>query len=976
MSSTFPRRKTFTGAAVTAIVLAAWLGQCLAQEKAPSPTPPPAPAAPEGMLRFAFGPIKPRSLEGVATMRGGFTPVTVASDYAKDKGFGWVGAEGEVKTDWLELRGKLNARSRPGPNDLLNSWIAGGLPFQVDVPNGKYTVTTCMGDWGEYEFFPFGSFTLLYQGKEVFKSVHNRDNLDQWLYKHKYDDYERGEKLYDRYVKSRFDVVTQEVEAADGKITIQARQDAGPNQYTGAINYVVISPAAAKDDHARFLAGLEAMMRFAFDKRFPLMPVKEAYCDNVTDEEKAANFVVIRTDGQKIYPWQHASRQNHLNELHAYAAWGQFEAVDFAVIPLKNLASMTCTVSDLEGPAGAKIPASEIKVGYVKYWEWYNRDTRNVTIEPMLVMDRNVIPKLENRTTRQWWLTLHVPDKAAGGAYKGTVTVTAEGGTIKVPLTLDVVPVKLDGPGGVMLLNYSSPWEAIYYGDEAARWADIEKELVFQRDHGMNSVAWGARLPIKDDDVSNWEKTLDLYKKVGFDQPFYFASTMNMYGQFRNLLDPAQQDEYCNVLKKLDAVAKKKGVPVIYSLCDETTNDGREALAMLVAKFTREKIPDIKTIGDINGYRELMGSAPNLYAAGFNNGWGGSYGTNRQDHQLITRTIIDRVKSVGCEPWFVNGGVGRYPFGIFFWKMESIGVKGKCEWHYYCATSDPYNPFDSQELNAFGSLVFPSCIPTLLIEHSREGIDDLKYVRTLQRMVAEMSGKDAKPSPQTAARVQVAKEALDYWMDLMPDRMVTGRTPDGAVAAGSGADFPPARLDAFRKEIAWHICRLAGVKDCPAVYPPQTMLASWEQGESTGWTTKIQPVAEHATDGKQSGKMVFDKANSYFDAWGRMRVKDWRGYSSFRFDIFNAQDKEVDLLLVLRDQLASNVNAEASARKTVSIKLKSGANQIVVPLVGIADDGGKRPLDLSCMFNAYFALKDGAEGTTLFVDNMRLVEDQ
>ena len=31
-----------------------------------------------------------------------------------------------------------------------------------------------------------------------------------------------------------------------GKLTIQARQDAGPEQYTGTINYVVVTPAAQK----------------------------------------------------------------------------------------------------------------------------------------------------------------------------------------------------------------------------------------------------------------------------------------------------------------------------------------------------------------------------------------------------------------------------------------------------------------------------------------------------------------------------------------------------------------------------------------------------------------------------------------------------------------------------------------------------------------------------------------------------------
>ena len=59
---------------------------------------------------------------------------------------------------------------------------------------------------------------------------------------------------------------------------------------------------------------------------------------------------------------------------------------------------------------------------------------------------------------------------------------------------------------------------------------------------------------------------------------------MNMYGKFKNLLDPAQQEEYVNVIRKLDAAAKKKGLKVVYSLCDEGTNDGVEARSGLAVR--------------------------------------------------------------------------------------------------------------------------------------------------------------------------------------------------------------------------------------------------------------------------------------------------------------------------------------------------------------------------------------------------------
>lgn len=970
----FSWNRCFAAWAMTIVLaaVASWPCVGVAQEK--EATPAPVATAPEGMLRFDFGATKSRSLEGVAPVGAGFTPVSVASDYTKEKAFGWVGVSGETKTDWVEARGQLHSRQRPGPNDLLAGWITGGAPFAVDVPPGKYIVTTSLGDWGEYEFYPYGSYTLLYQGKEVFKQVRNRDNMDQWIYLHKYDDYEKGLNLFNRYVRSRFDVVTQEVDAADGKITIQTRRDAGPESYTGPLNYLIISPKAQEAAHQKYLGDLDALMQYSFDKKYPLAKVREAYCDGQTQEEKDAGFAVIRNPGQKVYPWTNGSYQNHVKDLKAYAAQGQFQPIDFAIVPFKAVGGVRCDCSDLQGPNGAAIPAGQIKVGYVKYWELATRRSRTggVSPEPYLVMDRNVIAKTEPQVTRQFWLTTHVPADAVGGTYQGTVTVSAEkGGTIKFPLVLEVLPIKLDAPGASMLLNYSFPWTELYFGDMQAWWVQIEKELAMQRDYGMNTTAMGCALPLGNDDVSEWEHFIDLYQKVGMDQPIYFAGTMNMYGKFKNLLDPKQQDEYCAVLKKLDAAAKKKNQKVIYSLCDETTNDGKEALAQLVAKFTHEKVPDIVTIGDINGYRELMLCAPYLNKAGFNNGWWGNFGTNRRNHWLMTRSVIERVAAAGCEPWFVNGGLGRYYFGAHFWKMEALGMKGKCEWHYYSATSDPYNPFDSQELNAFGSVVFPDCIPTLDLEQSRQGITDLRYARTLQGIVTEMAGNK---DPLVAARVRVAKEALDYWMDQLPDKKAaTLDTSDGTGNVVSD-ELPEARLEEFRKEMAYHICRLQNISS-PAIFPAQEMLASWEKDERTGWSEAIQSVADHATAGANSGKMVFDKKDTYFDSFGRLSNKDWRGFTSFRFDVFNPQDKNVKLVLSIRDQVSSNVSSEWSARKTITFDLKSGQNELAVPLLGIVDDGGKRPLDLSCIFQLVLTAPD-ATGSTLFIDNMRLMENQ
>ena len=74
------RNRWLAAGAVAMALLAFGVGasMVLAQEKE-APAGAPAAVAPDGMLRFAFGTTKSRSLEDVAPVSAGFTPVTVAS---------------------------------------------------------------------------------------------------------------------------------------------------------------------------------------------------------------------------------------------------------------------------------------------------------------------------------------------------------------------------------------------------------------------------------------------------------------------------------------------------------------------------------------------------------------------------------------------------------------------------------------------------------------------------------------------------------------------------------------------------------------------------------------------------------------------------------------------------------------------------------------------------------------------------------
>lgn len=189
-------------------------------------------------------------------------------------------------------------------------------------------------------------------------------------------------------------------------------------------------------------------------------------------------------------------------------------------------------------------------------------------------------------------------------------------------------------------------------------------------------------------------------------------------------------------------------IVLIYSVGDEFTNKGLKGVdyAGKLARFVYEELPEICTTSDMNGYREVMAMAPYLNYATFNNGWDGIDGHNEGRRLLNDKFIHPLVAETGTIPYFVNAGKGRFPFGFFFWRMSKYGVAGKVEWFYNLEGTG----------GGRGSVVKLSGTKitcTVDYELSREGVDDLKYLCKLEKLIsqAEKTGK-GRPQAQAAAR--------------------------------------------------------------------------------------------------------------------------------------------------------------------------------------------------------------------------------
>jgi hypothetical protein len=507
--------------------------------------------------------------------------------------------------------------------------------------------------------------------------------------------------------------------------------------------------------------------------------------EEVTVKASGKTFTYKAPSAVAVYP---GSEGKNPREARLSAAPGQYAPFSFLLRPKEGIEEVMISGGALRGPGGTIAPANVV-VASVEEFQGGGRQILMTLGKPW---------NMSAHATEFFWCTVKVPGDAKPGVYSGEVAVTARGAKIAgISLLLDVLPIRLEDPPLALGLNYSSPKDKRL----------LEVHLADMRAHGMTTVAplYNFHLPVYDRDTAELGEFIEAYKQAGFPAPLYFAAPMDLelsaLAGYGSVDSRRFQQKYIQVMRTLHGEVREHNVPTVMSIGDELTNRGAEGvkIAGKLARLTAEELPEIASTSDMNGYSEVMAMAPWLNIATFNNGWDGADHHNQGRHLLNRRFLEELQGKTGAIPWFVNAGVGRLPFGLFFWKMSKFGARGKVEWYYNLGK------------NERGSLVYvdgAKVWPTLDYERSREGITDLKYLATLEKLIAR-----AKGANQAAAEVKAAEAALRRIFDAIADDWTIYDSGarfsiDGFGVADAEKAAALGQFDATREAVARQILRL------------------------------------------------------------------------------------------------------------------------------------------------------------------------
>ena len=770
------------------------------------PCLPPLVAEPELVTRLDLGPDKSAVMEGFHAL----TPKTL---YTPKRGFGWqpYGAG-----DWKKAEVD---HQRPDP--LWGDFImmsGRSTRLRVDLPDGEYHLWFWTGQWGSdgWGFPPIQTCGLRSEdGGEVLRPMTLQQFLDEnfraqpkrWL--------TPNSDFYRNWIAPCFRRFDGTVAAKDGSLVI-----APVRRFP--LNAIVICPESDRDETERWLADLAQKQKASFECRNATPNVAEDFTP--TDAEERAGLVLFLPQRETLVfptstPGDYSPRAEALT---AFACPNETESLSLALRPLKRLDRMRVRMTELTGPTrigGADVAAYRVQM--------IPRGARDLSYKYQghLLRESTTTTLHANQTAQFWW-DVRVPAHAPAGLYAGDVVVELNKGRrtpaeelARVPVRLRVLDMDLlssDDTGVKLMVPYAN-FFGYHWLQTWALYRDLYwQDMRFMKARGLNTAMLAGdarpigptyakldRLPMSVLNVPfrRWQ----ICRELGFKQVFWYGfqglTSIGWRTADSNRFSKALGDEYCgpkhraalrDIVKTMEQMRRERDLPpIIVSIMDEAIcHGGARALpaytkmVQYFAELKREygiRFAVLDSSDEVDGYvKGLDICAPNRRGNAEN---------------------FAKIDAVGAERWLYNTGLRRFQMGYYCWRAK---LKGMWVWFYCDSRNCQLFPYGTRT-SALAYQTPEGPVPTVHSAWVREGIDDLRYLRTLESYVRHgLSSNNA----QAVAAAKKGQQVLDDLHSRMTDDfshyVVNG--PSGQPAPGA---WHPTTLDVIRWKVAKHAIAIA-----------------------------------------------------------------------------------------------------------------------------------------------------------------------
>jgi hypothetical protein len=523
---------------------------------------------------------------------------------------------------------------------------------------------------------------------------------------------------------------------------------------------------------------------------------------SAVDKERGYS-IFIKSYMDNIYPNMIPTKDEIRTSVSCYAALGEKEPVVVVVYPLEDMRSIKLIAGDLREEGGGIIPKSNIEIGYIRYD--YEPEGLTWYCKGKYVMPFNETHG-KKETPRAFLVTVVVPEEVKGGIYKGKLTVIGGRKNTDIDYIVEVLPFKF------------KPFTDEYYfgaftylsANTDPAW--LEKIILDLKKYGMNIIHSNIRDVIKvtANDVkinfTNIEKHALLMKKYGFKK--WIVEMTGLPNAFVDALGCKYYDErfnraYKSMLKQIKDKMEEGGWPEIQIMYDEPRefdSDNQRPLARtywdmenllklhnevgLAALPTYMSDSGGKRFDDKGKEAEYWRLVP-LSKYNMTHGWEKS------------KKIIEETVKYGKVLYLYNCGFGRYQFGLFTYQLNA---RGNVQFWY---SGGNYFNTMAQFPTSYAVLTIKDgpFVPVLRWIRSAEGVDDFRYIYTLEKLIEESKDKNSTD-------VLKAKDLLKEIKNFKFDKSSARGEESDTVSEKTLKKFSGFKLDEFRYRLAQSIIAL------------------------------------------------------------------------------------------------------------------------------------------------------------------------
>ncbi|MBP9902734.1 MAG: hypothetical protein KBH45_14830 [Verrucomicrobia bacterium] len=349
------------------------------------------------------------------------------------------------------------------------------------------------------------------------------------------------------------------------------------------------------------------------------------------------------------------------------------------------------------------------------------------------------IPK---RTSKQFWITVHVPKDAKTGDYAGKIELRSKGQLLEtLALKLEVLPFELEPnylESSIYLHFFGSKGFIGLELDEKGQGtvgADV-RSVAQYRAELQNLLAHGVDNPTESIPLEQLEIALQVRKEVGMKMDTLYHTFEGLGGWEVKPVDVER-------LKKVVALAKKYGYKEVYLYgLDEAQGERLKASR-----------PELEKLHQAGGKIFMAGLTPDL--------GGDSLHVVGDLQDLMVMSYIPRKEF--ADAWHAKGHkimsyanpqsgfekpeTYRRNYGLL---LDYAGYDGGMTFSYYWFGWNDFNIWPPYRDHMFVYPTVDGVIDTIAWEGYREGIDDLRYLATLRKAIADAEKTAAAPKATIA----------------------------------------------------------------------------------------------------------------------------------------------------------------------------------------------------------------------------------